>query len=120
MKQIGAEIGVNESRVSQLHARAIRRLKDALRTMVPAPAATSGPASVLAFPAQERRDAAHSDSPLHAIVSAFKTAAVVVKHPGKRTRAKVAAVTTKSKGTRAANVTRLPRRTPATVVALAR
>ena len=31
MKQIGAEIGVNESRVSQLHARAIRRLRDALR-----------------------------------------------------------------------------------------
>jgi RNA polymerase sigma factor FliA len=27
MKQIGAEIGVNESRVSQLHARAIQRLK---------------------------------------------------------------------------------------------
>ena len=30
MKQIGAEISVNESRVSQLHARAIRRLRDAL------------------------------------------------------------------------------------------
>ena len=30
MKQIGAEIGVNESRVSQLHARAIQRLKRAL------------------------------------------------------------------------------------------
>jgi RNA polymerase sigma factor for flagellar operon FliA len=30
MKQIGAEIGVNESRVSQLHARAIQRLKQAL------------------------------------------------------------------------------------------
>ena len=30
MKQIGAEIGVNESRVSQLHARAIGRLRDAL------------------------------------------------------------------------------------------
>ena len=30
MKQIGQEIGVNESRVSQLHARAIRRLRDAL------------------------------------------------------------------------------------------
>src|SRR4029453_4343826 len=28
LKQIGAEIGVNESRVSQLHARAIRRLRD--------------------------------------------------------------------------------------------
>ena len=35
MKQIGAEIGVNESRVSQLHARAIRRLRDALGSMVP-------------------------------------------------------------------------------------
>jgi RNA polymerase sigma factor for flagellar operon FliA len=30
MKQIGAEIGVNESRVSQLHARAIRRLRETL------------------------------------------------------------------------------------------
>jgi RNA polymerase sigma factor FliA len=30
MKDIGAELGVNESRVSQLHARAIRRLKEAL------------------------------------------------------------------------------------------
>src|SRR5579863_7770967 len=35
MKQIGAAIGVNESRVSQLHARAIRRLRDALREMNP-------------------------------------------------------------------------------------
>jgi RNA polymerase sigma factor for flagellar operon FliA len=35
MKQIGAEIGVNESRVSQLHARAIRRLRDALAAMIP-------------------------------------------------------------------------------------
>ncbi len=30
MKQIGAELGVNESRVSQLHARAIQRLRQAL------------------------------------------------------------------------------------------
>ena len=35
MKQIGGEIGVNESRVSQLHARAIRRLREALGTSVP-------------------------------------------------------------------------------------
>ena len=35
MKQIGAEIGVNESRVSQLHARAIRRLRDALASTMP-------------------------------------------------------------------------------------
>ena len=33
MKEIGAGIGVNESRVSQLHARAIRRLRDALGDM---------------------------------------------------------------------------------------
>ena len=39
MKQIGAEIGVNESRVSQLHARAIRRLRDALGEMGPRQAA---------------------------------------------------------------------------------
>jgi RNA polymerase sigma factor for flagellar operon FliA len=30
MKQIGADIGVNESRVSQLHARAVQRLRKAL------------------------------------------------------------------------------------------
>jgi len=35
MKQIGAEIGVNESRVSQLHARAIRRLREAFGEMRP-------------------------------------------------------------------------------------
>jgi RNA polymerase sigma factor FliA len=35
MKEIGAEIGVNESRVSQLHARAIRRLRDSLGDMNP-------------------------------------------------------------------------------------
>jgi RNA polymerase sigma factor for flagellar operon FliA len=35
MKQIGAGIGVNESRVSQLHARAIRRLREALGDMEP-------------------------------------------------------------------------------------
>src|SRR5207244_2819320 len=39
MKHIGAEIGVNESRVSQLHARAIRRLRDALGDMNPQQAA---------------------------------------------------------------------------------
>ena len=33
MKEIGTEIGVNESRVSQLHARAIRRLRESLDAM---------------------------------------------------------------------------------------
>jgi RNA polymerase sigma factor for flagellar operon FliA len=36
MKQIGAELGVNESRVSQLHARAIQRLRAALEPSRPA------------------------------------------------------------------------------------
>src|SRR5687768_12189945 len=50
MKQIGAEIGVNESRVSQLHARAIRRLRDALGSGVaPAQAASLMRSAVLAF-----------------------------------------------------------------------
>jgi RNA polymerase sigma factor for flagellar operon FliA len=39
MKQIGNEIGVNESRVSQLHARAIQRLRRLLAT----PMAATGP-----------------------------------------------------------------------------
>jgi RNA polymerase sigma factor for flagellar operon FliA len=47
MKQIGAEIGVNESRVSQLHARAIRRLRDALARVMPQ--AEAAKAMVLAF-----------------------------------------------------------------------
>ena len=42
MKEIGAELGVNESRVSQLHARALRRLREALGAeMTPAAAVGS-------------------------------------------------------------------------------
>ena len=43
MKEIGAEIGVNESRVSQLHARAIRRLREALGAVKVTPVAASDP-----------------------------------------------------------------------------
>ena len=49
MKQIGAEIGVNESRVSQLHARAIKRLRIFLADMAPAEAMSALKAAVLAF-----------------------------------------------------------------------
>lgn len=50
MKQIGQEIGVNESRVSQLHARALRRLRDVLaKTMGPEQAATAMRSTVLQF-----------------------------------------------------------------------
>src|SRR5215203_2738096 len=52
MKDIGAELGVNESRVSQLHARAIRRLRDALGAEV-APVAASA-ALKAAFAAMEK------------------------------------------------------------------
>ena len=48
MKQIGAEIGVNESRVSQLHARAVQRLRTALGGEGAAAAALLRPA-ILAF-----------------------------------------------------------------------
>jgi RNA polymerase sigma factor FliA len=41
MKDIGAELGVNESRVSQLHARAIRRLREALGAEITPVAASS-------------------------------------------------------------------------------
>jgi len=50
MKQIGQEIGVNESRVSQLHARAIRRLRDALgNSVAPAQAVSMIRSTVLQF-----------------------------------------------------------------------
>ena len=46
MKEIGAAIGVNESRVSQLHARAIRRLHDALNETGRLPTSNVGRALV--------------------------------------------------------------------------
>lgn len=50
MKEIGSELGVNESRVSQLHARALRRLREALGAdTTPAAAVQSIRAAVLAF-----------------------------------------------------------------------
>jgi RNA polymerase sigma factor for flagellar operon FliA len=52
MKQIGAEIGVNESRVSQLHARAVQRLRKALGA--DCPTETISPA-VLSFQNTMRR-----------------------------------------------------------------
>ena len=55
MKEIGSELGVNESRVSQLHARALRRLREALGTdATPAAALQSIRAAVLAFAQKPR------------------------------------------------------------------
>lgn len=54
MKEIGSELGVNESRVSQLHARALRRLRDALGAdATPASALQTIRAAVLAFAAHK-------------------------------------------------------------------
>jgi RNA polymerase sigma factor FliA len=56
MKQIGAEIGVNESRVSQLHARAIQRLRNTLGGSCLAPdAAQALRPAILAFQQTMRR-----------------------------------------------------------------
>jgi len=82
MKQIGAEIGVNESRVSQLHARAIQRLRKALGADCPMEDAVRvlGPA-ILAFQQTATRvkmaraageDAARTDVP--AVVLPYKKA----------------------------------------------
>jgi RNA polymerase sigma factor for flagellar operon FliA len=50
MKDIGAELGVNESRVSQLHARAIRRLREALGAEItPVAASEVLRSAILAF-----------------------------------------------------------------------
>jgi RNA polymerase sigma factor for flagellar operon FliA len=63
MKQIGAEIGVNESRVSQLHARAIRRLREALGSSIaPAEAAKVMRSAILAFQQKPKMAKASLDS----------------------------------------------------------
>jgi RNA polymerase sigma factor for flagellar operon FliA len=55
MKQIGSNIGVNESRVSQLHARAIRRLRESLERLMPLEAArTALRGAILEFQQKSR------------------------------------------------------------------
>ena len=69
MKQIGAEIGVNESRVSQLHARAIRRLREALAGVMPAAEATKAMrTAILEFQQKPRMAKATLDSAQPGIV----------------------------------------------------
>ncbi len=83
MKEIGAELGVNESRVSQLHARALRRLREALGAdMAPTAAAASLRAAILAFEAKPKMAKAHlHQSDTRVAASAEKrTGAVVVDY----------------------------------------
>jgi RNA polymerase sigma factor for flagellar operon FliA len=58
MKQIGATIGVNESRVSQLHARAMQRLRKVLGAVGQAAEATA--TTLVAFPAVGRKQMARA------------------------------------------------------------
>lgn len=84
MKQIGAEIGVNESRVSQLHARAIRRLRDSLGDMGPQEVAEMRRA-LLAFVSRPRMAKAHevaSQQSLVASQSAADGQSAVAGHTG--------------------------------------
>ena len=74
MKQIGSQIGVNESRVSQLHARAIRRLRDALGDMNPQKVAEMR-RQLLAFAARKptaKVYAAATVAAPHAVVLPYK------------------------------------------------
>ena len=109
MKQIGAEIGVNESRVSQLHARAIRRLRDALSaSMQPSEAAR---ALVLAFQQKPRMakatlDSSHSwmidgaPAARRAVAADAPAAGVVVRLGAEARRAKVSPYTSVSRTAR--------------------
>ena len=84
MKEIGQELGVNESRVSQLHARALRRLREALGAdQTPAAAATTLRAAILAFqvkPVMAKASLPASDTRVPAAAQRRATTALVVPY----------------------------------------
>ncbi len=85
MKQIGAEIGVNESRVSQLHARAIRRLREALEKTMPAGQACEAMRGAILEFQQKPRTAKAGDGTPRWTVEGEAPAGVIVKYPTSRT-----------------------------------
>jgi RNA polymerase sigma factor for flagellar operon FliA len=84
MKEIGQELGVNESRASQLHARALRRLREALGAdQTPAAAATTLRAAILAFqvkPVMAKASLPASDTRVPAAAQRRATTALVVPY----------------------------------------
>jgi RNA polymerase sigma factor for flagellar operon FliA len=81
MKEIGAELGVNESRVSQLHARALRRLREALGAdMASTTAAAHLRAAILAFAAKPKMAKAHLHQSDTRVSPAAEKRAVVVDY----------------------------------------
>ena len=92
MKQIGAEIGVNESRVSQLHARAIQRLRKALGADCSAEeAARALRPAILAFQQTQRAHRARQEMVANAAKGdAARTDVPAVVLPYKKAMAKSA------------------------------
>jgi len=84
MKDIGSELGVNESRVSQLHARALRRLRDALGAeATPLAATTALRSAILAFqakPVMAKASLPQSDTRVAPAAARRATSAVVVPY----------------------------------------
>jgi RNA polymerase sigma factor FliA len=80
MKDIGAELGVNESRVSQLHARAIRRLREALGAEItPVAASAALRDAIAAFEARPKMaKASMPESDTRVPQAAQKRAALVL------------------------------------------
>jgi RNA polymerase sigma factor FliA len=86
MKDIGAELGVNESRVSQLHARAIRRLREALGAEVtPVAASAALRDAIAAFEAKPKMaKASLPESDTRVSQAAQKRASLVLVKGGNR------------------------------------
>jgi RNA polymerase sigma factor for flagellar operon FliA len=85
MKQIGAEIGVNESRVSQLHARAIQRLKKALGAdCASSDAAEALRPAILAFQQTMRRMKLAKTADQRGVVLPYKAPVKPVAQPRRR------------------------------------
>ena len=84
MKEIGSELGVNESRVSQLHARALRRLREALGAeTTPIAASAALRSAILAFqakPVMAKATLPQSDTRVSPAAARRATSAVVVPY----------------------------------------
>ena len=82
MKDIGMERGVNESRVSQLHARAIRRLKEALGAEItPMAASAVLRSAIMAFEKPKMAKATLPESDTRVPEAAHKRAKLALVHP---------------------------------------
>ena len=83
MKEIGHELGVNESRVSQLHARALRRLREALGAEQTPAAAKALRSAILAFqvkPVMAKASLPASDTRVPVAAQRRATTALVVPY----------------------------------------